>query len=300
MPQTAVADSGTGLTLKELAARNGLHSAAALPSLPAYLREIWSYRHFITSYSNAKITSSLGQTRLGMLWQVLTPMFNAAVYYVIFGLLLNTSRDVKNFIPYLCIGVFLFGFTQTVTLSGISSITGGLGLIRALHFPRAALPISVVLIELRNMVASMSVLIVIVLVTGEPVTLEWLLVAPILLVQATFNLGLAMLGARLGSKLIDIRQIVPFFMRVWMYGSAVLYTPARFAKMFEHHPTLLAIVESNPLLIYIELMRHALMEDVKLVGPLWELWLKAIAWAVIAFSVGFVYFWRGEKGYGRG
>ena len=48
------------------------------------------------------------------------------------------------------------------------------------------------LVELRNMVASMAVLIAIVLVTGEPITLEWLLVVPILLLQALFNAGLAM------------------------------------------------------------------------------------------------------------
>jgi teichoic acid transport system permease protein len=300
MPQTAVADSGTGLTLKKLAERNGLHSAAALPSLPAYAREIWAYRHFITSYANAKITSTLGTTRLGMLWQILTPVLNAAVYYVIFGLLLNTSRDVNNFIPYLCIGVFLFGFTQTCTQAGVSAISGSLGLIRALHFPRAALPLSIVLIELRNMAASMSVLIIIVLVTGEPITLQWLLIVPILVIQATFNLGLAMVMARFGSRLTDIRQIVPFFMRVWMYGSAVLYTPARFAQVFEGHPTALAIVESNPLLIYIELMRHSLMEDVKLVDPVSVLWLKAVGWAVVMFTVGLIFFWRGEKGYGRG
>ena len=78
-----------------------------------------------------------------MLWQVLTPLINAAVYYVIFGVVLNTSRDVDNFIAYLCTGVFLFGFTQTVIQAGAQAITGNLGLIRALHFPRASLPIAV-------------------------------------------------------------------------------------------------------------------------------------------------------------
>ena len=38
------------------------------------------------------------------------------------------------------------------------SITGNLGLIRALHFPRARLPISVALVEFRNIVTSMIVL----------------------------------------------------------------------------------------------------------------------------------------------
>ncbi len=298
MPQTAVADSETGLTLKQLAERHGLSSAGKLPSLPAYIRQLWAYRHFITSYADAKATSALGNTRLGLLWHVLTPIINAAVYYVIFGVVLNTARDVDNFIAYLCTGVFLFGFTQSVTQAGAQAITGNLGLIRALHFPRASLPIAVVLVELRKMVASIAVLIVIVLATGEPITPEWLLVLPILMLQAVFNSGLALGLARLGAKYTDIRQLIPFAMRVWLYGSAVLYPVTRFTDHLSGWK--LAIVEANPLLVYIELMRHALMEGVTLAGTPTVLWLQALGWALVVSLAGFTYFWRGEKGYGRG
>jgi teichoic acid transport system permease protein len=298
MPETAVADPETGLTLEQLAARHGLDSAGKLPSLPAYVRQLWSYRHFISSYANAKASSSLGNTHLGMLWQVLTPLLNAGVYYLIFGVVLNTRGSVDNFIAYLCTGVFLFGFTQTVTQAGVQAITSNLGIIRALHFPRASLPIAIVLVELRNMVASMSVLIAIVLVTGEPITLEWLFIAPILALQATFNAGLAMGGARLGSKFTDIKQLIPFIMRVWMYGSAVLYPVQRFTDHLDGWK--LAVVEANPLLIYIELMRHSLMEGIELAGDVGKLWIQGIVWAVVVGIGGFVYFWRGEKGYGRG
>ena len=177
MPQTAVADSETGLTLKELARRHGLSAAGKLPSLPEYTRQLWAYRHFIASYANAKVTSSLGKTRLGIFWQVLTPLINAAVYYVIFGVILNTKSGVENFVPYLCTGVFIFGFTQSVVQAGIQAISSNMGLIRALHFPRASLPLAITTVEVRNMLASMAVLIVIVLGFGEPVTWEWLLIA---------------------------------------------------------------------------------------------------------------------------
>jgi teichoic acid transport system permease protein len=298
MSQTAVARTDTGETLGELAHRHGLSSAGALPSLRAYTWQIWAYRHFITSYANARVSSSLGTTHLGMFWQVLTPLFNAAVYYVIFGVILNTKSGVGNFIGYLCTGIFIFGFTQAVVTGGVQAITANLGLIRALHFPRAALPISVVLVEVRNLVASMAVLIAIVLITGEPITLEWLLTVPALFLQTLFNAGLALWGARVGSKLIDVKNLVPFIMRIWMYASAVLYPVQRFTEHL--HGWKLRLVEANPLLIYIELMRHALMENVKLAGSPSRLWTAGAIWAVVMFAIGYVYFWRGEKGYGRG
>jgi len=298
MSQTAVADSDTGLPLAELARRNGLSAAGRLPSLPEYTRQLWSYRHFIAAFASARVSASLGNTRLGMFWQVLTPLINAAVYYVIFGVLINTRHGVDNFIAYLCTGVFIFGFTQSVVQAGVQAITGNLGLIRALHFPRASLPISIALVEVRNVIASMVVLVLIVLFSGEPVTVEWLLIFPALFLQSIFNAGMAMGVARLGAKVHDIRQLIPFIMRIWMYGSAVLYPVTNFTAHL--HGWKLALVEANPLLVFIELMRHALMENVTLAGDPVFLWVEATAWTIVAGLGGYVYFWRGEKGYGRG
>jgi teichoic acid transport system permease protein len=298
MPQTAVADSDTGLTLKELARKHGLSAAGKLPGLTEYSRQLWAYRHFIASYANAKVTSSLGTTRLGVLWQVLTPLINAAVYYVIFGVILNTKNGIDNFVAYLCTGVFIFGFTQSVVQGGIQAVSSNLGLIRALHFPRACLPLAITMVEIRNMLASMSVLIVIVLAFGESITWDWLLVAPILLLQCVFNAGLALFTARLGSKVADLKQLVPFLMRMWLYSSAVLYPVTRFTDHLSGWK--LTLVEANPMLVFIDLMRHALMEDVPLAGTPMVLWLEAIGWTLAVGFGGYVYFWRGEKGYGRG
>jgi teichoic acid transport system permease protein len=298
MTQTVVAYSDTGVPLEELARRNGLSAAGRLPSLPEYTRLLWGYRHFIGEFAKAKVTAALGETRLGMIWQVLTPLINAAVYYVIFGVLINTRANTGNFIAYLCTGVFIFNFTQAAVQAGTTSITSNLGLIRALHFPRAALPISVALVEFRNIISSMIVLSAIVLLTGEPITWEWLLIAPILALQSIFNVGLTMLMARLGSKLHDIRQLIPFIMRIWMYGSAVIYPVTNFTNHL--HGWKLWLIEANPMLVFIDLMRHALMENVKLAGSPARLWTEAAIWAVVVGIGGYVYFWRGEKGYGRG
>jgi teichoic acid transport system permease protein len=299
MSQTAVAASETGLPLKELAKRTGLASAGRLPGPMEYLRDLWSYRHFIGAFARAKTVAAFGETRLGMIWQVLTPLFNAGVYYVIFGIIIDTRRSQANFITYLCIGVFLFGFTQASVQNGVQAVTSNLGLIRALHFPRASLPIAITLIEIRNMIASLTVLLAIVLISGEPITWTFLLMIPLFAVQSVFNTGLALFFARFGTKVHDIKQLIPFFMRFWMYGSAVIYPVTNFTNRF--HGWKIDIIKANPLLCFIELARHALMKkDVKLVGPPLHLWIEAIVWMLIAVVGGFLYFRRGEKGYGRG
>jgi teichoic acid transport system permease protein len=254
----------------------------------------------MTAYSRAKVASSFSNTQLGQLWQVLTPLTNAAVYYLIFGVILSQHRNMSNFIAYLCTGVFIFMFTQTAVQNGTSAITGNLGLIRALQFPRAALPVTVTLVQFQQLLMSMVVLAGIVLLTGEPLTFRWFLIVPTLLLQSIFNVGLTMVMARLGSKVTDLKQVMPFVMRTWLYASGVLYPVTLFR---EHLPSWAAnLLECNPPLIFIELARHALLESNQqnLVSSPARLWLLAVAWAVVMGIGGFVYFWRGEEEYGRG
>ncbi|WP_018220330.1 ABC transporter permease [Salinispora pacifica] len=300
MANTAVANLDPRLTPAELAQRHGLKVANDRPPLRDYTRQVWAYRHFITAYSRAKVASSLSNTRLGQLWQVLTPITNAAVYYLIFGVILSQGRGIDNFIAYLCTGVFVFIFTQTAVANGTSAINANLGLIRALHFPRAALPITVTLVQLQQLLMSMVVLAAIVLLTGEPITLRWLLLAPILFLQTIFNIGLTMVMARFGSKVTDLKQIMPFVLRTWLYASGVLY-PVSLLR--DHLPDWAAtLMEANPALIYIELARYALLESNRdnLVAAPMQLWGTALAWTLVVGIGGFVYFWRGEKEYGRG
>ncbi|AEV81462.1 ABC transporter [Actinoplanes sp. SE50] len=300
MPETAVADAATGIPLKELARRHGLSSSGRLLGPLEYARQVWGYRYFITAHAKAKTVSTLGTTNLGTLWQVLTPAINALVYYVIFGVIIGTGANNPNFIPYLCIGVFVFGFTQSTVSQGVNSITGNLGLIRALHFPRASLPLSAALVEIRNFITATGVLLIIVLLCHEPITVQWLLIFPVMLLQSLFNFGLAMGGARLGSTFRDIKQLVPFIMRFWMYGSAVLYPVTRFTHAHALQGWKLHLIEANPMLVFVELYRHSLMEGQELVGTPKMLWIEGVIWAVVVGTAGFLYFWRGEKGYGRG
>ncbi|MER5455143.1 ABC transporter permease [Micromonospora sp. NPDC002389] len=299
MANTTLADPDSGLTPAQVAARHGLRVAGERPSLRRYSGELWRYRHFVAAYANAKLTASFSNARLGQLWQVLTPLSNAAVYYLIFGVVLEQSRDIPNFIAYLTTGLFIFNFTQTTVQQGTQAISGNLGLIRALHFPRACLPLAITATQFQQLLGSLLVLVGIVVVTGEPITLMWLMLVPAVLLQTVFNAGLTMAMARLGAKASDLKQVMPFVLRAWMYGSGVLYSVELFSNNLPGWAV--GIVQFNPMLVYIELARTALLEQAPLLNDsLLLTWLIAAGWAVVMGIGGYLFFWRGEQEYGRG
>ncbi|MET9548590.1 ABC transporter permease [Streptomyces sp. NPDC006627] len=288
------------LSPAELAARHGLTVSGARPSLPAYVRQLWRRRHFITAFATAKLTAQYSQAKLGQLWQVMTPLLNAAVYYFVFGVLMDTKRDVEDYVPFLVTGVFVFTFTQASVMAGTRAISGSLGLVRALHFPRASLPISYCLQQLQQLLFSMGALVVILLCFGVPPAPSWLLVIPVLVLQFTFNTGLALVMARLGSRTPDIAQLMPFVLRTWMYGSGVMWSIDAVLKDRDLPHAVQILLECNPAAVYIDLMRFALIDTFRADQLPHHVWAWALGWALLAGIGGFIYFWKAEETYGRG
>ncbi|MFG2885406.1 ABC transporter permease [Streptomyces sp. NPDC048297] len=286
--------------LAALAARHGLSVSGARPTLREYIRQLWARRHFITAFATAKLTAQYSQAKLGQVWQVMTPLLNAAVYYFIFGVLLGTSHGVPDYIPFLVTGVFIWTFTQSSIMAGTRAISGNLGLVRALHFPRAALPISFCLQQLQQLLFSMGALIVILLCFGIPVSASWLLAIPALILQFTFNAGVSMVMARWGAKTPDIAQLMPFVLRTWMYVSGVMWSIGKLTKKDDLPHIVTVLLENNPAAIYIDLMRYSLIDSFHSSQLPPHVWATALLWALLAGVGGFIYFWKAEETYGRG
>jgi len=293
---SAPAGSDASLTPKQLAAKYGLTVSGKRPSLPQYVKQLWARRHFIVAFATARLVAQYTTAKLGQVWQVLTPLLNCAVFYLVFGVMMKSRDGINDYIAWLCIGVFVFQFSQSAVMAGTRAISDNLGLIRALHFPRASLPIAFTVIQLQQLLISMVVLVGIVLFFTPPV-MTWLLIIPALILQCIFNTGLALVMARIGAKTSDMAQLMPFLLRTWMYISGVMYSIDNAIKGFPSFAkTLLAI---NPASVYMDLIRDAFLPDNHYTLP-HHVWAIAGGWAVVAGVFGFLFFWKSEEEYGRG
>jgi teichoic acid transport system permease protein len=248
-------------SLAALAAEYGLRPSAQRPTLGKYLRELGRRWSFIMGFATARNVAMYTEAKLGQLWQILAPLLNAGVYFLIFGLIIKgVSRGVPDYLPFLVTGVFVFSFTQRTFISTSKVITDSLPLIRALQFPRASLPLAYVMIELQQMLLSMAVLFVLVLSEGEPLTWYWLLVVPALALLTMFNAGLGLFAARTGARVNDFAQLLPFLMRTWLYLSGVIYSVQLFVvEHAQNHGWATTLLQLNPAAIYITLVRDSLL-----------------------------------------
>jgi teichoic acid transport system permease protein len=220
---------------------------------------------------------------------------SVAVYYLVFGVMLDVSRGIDNYVLWLMIGVFTFNLTSRCVLGGATAISSNQGLMRAIRFPRALLPVSVIIQRLLTFGFELAVLGAVALLTGEGITWRWLALPFVIAVHSALNLGGAFYAARLNDSFRDIQQIIPFLFRLLMYVSGVMFPLDQYLTSEKTGELIPRLIGLNPLVGMINLYRWVLMGTPLVAGEV----VKVLVISALILMSGFWYFRLAESRYGR-
>jgi teichoic acid transport system permease protein len=269
-----------------------LKRVGARPALLEYLAEAWKRRDFAMTMARFNSEAANAKNRLGRWWTVLLPTVQALVYGLIFGVLMGSSRP-DNYIPFLFTGVFLFSFMSGAFGAGAGSVTGNLGLVRSLSFPRMLLPVQATIQQIFNLLPQLVLLLITWIAFAQPITWKWLLLIPITFLMIMFSTGLALVSARLTVHIQDLAKLIPFVIRIVFYTSGIFFNMEHVLK---NYPIALEIEKYNPVYVFVSLARGAGVAGYEATAFMW--W-AAIGWAVVTLALGIVFFWKAEERYGR-
>ena len=229
-------------------------------------------------------------TALGLVWWVLNPLLLGGIYGLVFGVILDVRRGTDDYIAYLLAGIFPFYYVRSAMTGGVNSIIGNTKLIANLRFPRMILPMSALVESAVGFTASLAVFYAIVgplQGVWPSSSLVWLL--PAFAIITVFNLGMSALVARIAVPFRDVNNLVPYFARLWLYLSPIIY-PVTF---LEQNLTggLEVALKANPLFPMLAMFRHALMGLPMTAGEV----VAATAWAFVMMFAGVALFVRYES-----
>lgn len=269
-----------------------LHPLHSRPKFITYLSKIWNRRHFIIADALGRSFQSQRDLILGRLWLVLSPLLDVAMYGVLFGLLLKTSRGIENFTGFLIIGVIFFGFILGGLTSGSGMIRESRSMISAFSFPRASIPIARIARQFLNnsLPALVALIAALAFQWGTPPGWEMFLVIPLYVLIHIFSLGLALIVARLTAFIPDLRSLIPIAGRAWFYVSGVFFSVERFAT----NPTIQAIMVANPAYQFLQAVRDVVLYQTI---PSTVVWVTLSAWSFGLLIIGLIYFWQAEERY---
>lgn len=193
-----------------------------IPPLRPYVRELWRRREFAREMSRTNLRAQHFNTVFGQLWLVLNPLMLAGVYFLLVYILRSGSRGV-DFFAHLLAGLFAYYFVSDSIRLSVKSVTGGGRLILNTAFPRALLPLSGVITAFLRFLPTLVIYVPVHIIAGLPVDLHMLWIVPLIGLMFVLASGAAMLVSALQVYFRDVKNFLPYFLRVWLYASPVLY-----------------------------------------------------------------------------
>jgi teichoic acid transport system permease protein len=256
-----------------------------LPPVGQYLREVWRRREFAFELSRTDLRAQHFDTAFGKFWLVLNPLLLAGVYFILLDIV-RGGRSGPGFFAHLVAGIFAYHFVSGAVRSGVKSVTSGGKLIMNSAFPRVLLPLSSVITGFKQFLPTMIIYIPIHFITSRPVGWHLLWVLPLVLMLAVMAAGLCMLVAALQVYFRDLRSLLPYVLRVWLYASPVLYYASRVPERYKW-------------LLYINPLAGPLSawSDVLHSGLAPRAWQLAVGsgWAVAIFVGSLLFFMSRER-----
>jgi ABC-type polysaccharide/polyol phosphate export permease len=257
-----------------------------LPPLRPYVRELWRRREFAREMARTSLRAQHFNTVFGQLWLVLNPLLLACVYFLLVYILRGSGSRGVEFFAHLLAGLFAYYFVSDSIRLSVKSVTGGGRLILNTAFPRALLPLSSVITAFTRFLPTLLIYVPVHIVAGLPVDQHLLWLIPLIFLMFVMAAGAGMLVSALQVYFRDVKNFLPYFLRIWLYSSPVLY------YAHEVPEGLKWILVVNPLGGLL-----TAWSDVLIGGATPEAWSLALAaaWAFGIFLAGGLFFVSRER-----
>ena len=224
-------------------------------------KELWRYRDLVLMYVKRDFITFYKQTILGPIWYFIQPVFTTIMFMFVFGGIAGISTDgVPQAVFYMgglvCWNYFVDCFNRSKgTFSANKAIFG------KVYFPRLAVPISNVLVQLAIFGVHFLLLLGFLLyysVQGMicPNWTAWVFLPLVVLQVSLLGMCIGVLVSSMTTKYRDFSVLVSFGVRLWMYVSPVVY------PLSQLDPGVLRVlVMLNPITAPMELFRWILLGE---------------------------------------
>ncbi len=225
------------------------------------------------------------RSRVGAFWLTL----NMAVFVGALGLIFGTlfQSQMREFLPYLCAGVILWGFISTALTEGCAAFSGSDGVILQVRMPLFTHVLRALWRNVIILAHNIVIFPVVALLLGRGFDLHLLLAVPGFLLICLNLAWMMLVLATLCARFRDMTQVVTNILQVMFYATPIMWMettlPAHVSRAF---------IDWNPFYHFIQLVRAPLFS----MAPAPASWLMALALAVLGWLAALAFFgkyrWR--------
>jgi lipopolysaccharide transport system permease protein len=221
---------------------------------------LWRHRALLWQFALRYVSARHRGSRLGILWQVLTPLLMLALYTFVFGILLHGHFGVRpdetsaDYALGIFMGFTLYGLVADTLGSAPGCVADSPNLVKKVLFPLEVIPASLAVSMLSPFLVSVGLFVIGFIFFGPALTVQVLWLPAVLLPVFFLTLGLAWLVSALGVYFRDVQNAMTFINTALFYVSGIFYS-ASSAGVGTKARVALDVLRWNPVFLAIDLSR---------------------------------------------
>ena len=253
-----------------------------------FIVDILKYREYIFYAARADLNAEVANSYLNRLWWLLEPFFNMLVYVVVFGKVMG--RSVQNYATFVFSALLMWNyFSKTINYS-VKCVRNNRDIVTKIYVPKYVLLLSNMTLNFIKLLFSLLVLVVMLLIFRISVGWAVLWVIPAYLIMILLSFGGGMIFLHYGVYVDDLSYAVGILLQMLMFLSGIFYDMIT-ALDTPLNGILLCL---NPVALFIDTMRNALLNNVVANIPLVSIWMIL---GLLLSYIGIHIVYKNENGY---
>jgi ABC-type polysaccharide/polyol phosphate export permease len=224
------------------------------------------------------------RSALGPLWLTISMGVMIGTIGIVFGTIFKSP--MKEFLPFIAIGIILWGFISTVITEGCQGFIAAEGIIKPLPSP---LFVHILRMMWRNiLILGHNVVIfpIILIAVGKPLHITAFLAIPGFLLLLANLTWIALILSVVCARYRDLAQIVTSALQVVFYVTPIMWMPKNLPKEAS-----LYLLDINPVYHLLEIVRAPLLGDM----PYAINWEVSLALAIVGWAVAIAVYDRYKR-----
>jgi lipopolysaccharide transport system permease protein len=200
----------------------------------------------------AELRAERARSYLGLLWWVVEPAMNMAVYYLVFAVIFKMGGP--DYVPFLLIGLTLWQWFKSCISHGGYSIWQQLPLIRQVKLPLQVFPSVQILADTVKFLCILALLLVVLWCSGYPPNKTYVALLPVLLVEMVFVAASTSIVAAVVPLVPDLRFVIEQVLQVVMFLSGIVFSldglPPDLKRWFAFNPIAVLVEAGRGILMH--------------------------------------------------
>lgn len=249
------------------------------------VREYWQYTVYA---AKTDLKAEVANSYLNRLWWLLEPFFNMIVYVIVFGKVMGNS--IQNYSTFVFSALLMWNFFNKTINYSVKLVRNNKDIVTKVYIPKFIILISDMILNMFKLFFSLLVLVVMLMVFKVQIGINVLWVLPAYAVMILCAFGAGMIFLHFGVYVDDLSYAVGILLNMLMFLSGIFYE----VKTTLPYPLNMIMMCLNPVAIFVDTMRNALLYNEASNLPLIGIWLL---FSILLCCIGVHTIYKNENSY---